>query len=351
MRQRSTIRRSDNGQILVVFALGIVALILITGLVIDGGSAFLHRRDSQNSSDIAAMAATKRLADYYVKSQAFTAADNAYTAIDTRMTQNGCTALNNCTWTARYVGARSGSTFTDLGAVGAGDTAPPGAVSGAKALGVKVDVTNTPGTFLLGIIGQSNWTVKTTATAVAGKPNGAPAGQLLPIALVAPPTMIEGSVYAITSGSNGPGNFGMDGVVGTNSPKPLANSICTPDNPSFTLPAQFDGDPGKSNSSGVRACLQQWVDSGATVLIPIVLKSNDPAAPPGCSTGGNGNNFTYCIVGISAFVLTGFTQPAVDQISGRFVGTLPYSIGDTVPGGISAPPTAGSSLYFIGLTQ
>ena len=82
----------------------------------------------------------------------------------------------------------------------------------------------------------------------------------------------------------------------------------------------------------MRACLQQWVDNGETVLIPIVLKTNDPANTPGCSTGGNGNNFTYCIVGIAAFVLTGFTQPAVDEISGRFVGTMPYSIGSTVPG-------------------
>ena len=352
MRFRSVNKRSEHGQILVVFAIGMVVLILLTGLVIDGGNAFLHRRDSQNSSDIAAMAGTKRLADYYVKGQAFTGANNAWTAIDTRMTQNGCTAATNCTWTARYVGARTGATFADLGPVGAGDTAPPGAVSGPKALGVKVDVTQTPATFLLGIIGQGSWNVQTTATALTGKVNGAPGGQLLPIALVSPPTMLEGSTYAITSGSNGPGNFGWMAWTGSNSPGPLATSICTPNNPGFTLPAEFPGDPGKSNSSGVRACLQQWVDSGATVLIPIVLKTNDPANTPGCTTGGGGGNgFSYCIVGIAAFVLTGFTQPAVDEISGRFVGTMPYSIGSTVPGGVTAPPDSASSFYLIGLTQ
>ena len=244
MRPKFLTERSDPGQILVVFAIAMVVLILVTGLVIDGGNAFLHRRDSQNSADIAAMAATKRLADYYVKSPTdpsfrFTAANNAYTTIDTRMTQNGCTAATSCTWTARYVGARSGATFADLGPVGAGDTAPPGAVSGPKALGVKVDVTQTPSTFLLGIIGQGAWKVQTTATANAGKLSGAPGGQLLPIALVAPPTMIEGSTYAITSGSNGPGNFGWLAWTGSNSPGPLATSICTPNNPGFTLPAEF----------------------------------------------------------------------------------------------------------------
>ena len=118
MRPMFQTKRSDSGQILVIFAVAMVALILITGLVIDGGNAFLHRRDSQNSADIAAMAATKRLADYYVKgptdpSFRFTATNNAYTTINTRMTQNGCTAATSCTWTARYVGARSGATFRD----------------------------------------------------------------------------------------------------------------------------------------------------------------------------------------------------------------------------------------------
>ena len=223
-----------------------------------------------------------------MKGQAFTGANNAFTTIDTRMTQNGCTVATNCTWTARYVGARSGATFADLGPVGAGDTAPPGAVSGPKALGVKVDVTQTPATFLLGIIGQGSWKVQTTATALTGKITGAPVGQLLPIALVAPPTMLEGSTYAITSGSNGPGNFGWMAWTGSNSPGPLATSICTPNNPGFTLPAEFPGDPGKSNSSSVRACLQQWVDSGATVLIPIVPQDERPreharAARPGAA--------------------------------------------------------------------
>ena len=143
-------------------------------------------------------------------------------------------------------------------------------------------------------------------------------GDLLPIALVDGQNLAEGTIYSLTSGSNGPGNFGWVSWDGSNSAGSLATSICTPNNPAFTLPYQFPGDPGKTNASDVRACLQYWVDNKATILIPIVYAPDDPAAPAGCSTGGNGNNFHYCIKRVVAFVLTGYSQPAVDQIEGRF---------------------------------
>ena len=56
----------ERGQILVMFVGGIVLLFLIAGLVIDGGTAFLSRRDAQNSADVAALAGTKQLADFYL---------------------------------------------------------------------------------------------------------------------------------------------------------------------------------------------------------------------------------------------------------------------------------------------
>jgi Flp pilus assembly protein TadG len=342
----------EQGQILVLFTFMLVVLVLVTGLVVDGGSAFLNRRDAQNSADIGAMAGTKRLADYYTHSTAFKPSDNAYTAIETRMTQNGCTTAVNCTWTAHYVGPRTGSSFQDLGLVGANDSQVPGAVSGQKAMGIRVDVAKVAPTYFLGVIGQSDWNIGTTATAIAGQPAGAPAGQILPIALVQPNTMDEGSIYALTSGMNGPGNFGwLQWNSDNNAAGQLAASLCTPNNPAFTLPAQFPGDPGTTNATDVRGCLQQWVTNQQTVLIPIVLPSNDPNAPAGCSTGAQGNNFHYCITGLAAFVIQSYSQPAVDQINGRFVGTIPYSIGDSVPGGLTGPPATNSQFFFMGLVQ
>lgn len=353
---RSSRRRGrSEGQILALFAGGLVALILVTGLVIDGGNVFLQRRDAQNAADIGAMAGTKRIADFYAKpagspGKAFAAGDNAYSHILTRMGQNDCTAGVACTWSARYVGPRTGATFVDLGPVNAGDGSPP-----TGTLGVKVDVTKSPRTYFLGVIGKPDWTVSTVATALAGKLSGAPAGQILPIAMTEMPTQ-EGAIYALTSGSNGPGQFGWLSWTGSNDPNHLAASLCTPDNPGFTLPAEFPGDPGKSNASGVRSCLQQWVDNQQVVLIPVVLASNDPANTGSCATEGNGNNFTYCVVALAAFVITSFDQPAVDQINGRFVGTIPYSMtgNASVPGGgggVTAPPDEGGALYAIGLAQ
>jgi Flp pilus assembly protein TadG len=56
MRRTASRNRADNGQIIVIFALGLVALIAMVGLVLDGGSTFAQRRGQQNASDLAALA-------------------------------------------------------------------------------------------------------------------------------------------------------------------------------------------------------------------------------------------------------------------------------------------------------
>lgn len=349
-------RPRERGQVLVLFAGGLITLILFVGLVVDGGNAFLSRRDGQNAADLGALAGTKTLADTWRRTGAQAgvyAGTNAYQSIATTMAANNCAVGSDCTWTARYVGPRSGAAFQDLGAVSAGDTSIPGWSGGTKAVGIKVDVTRTPRTYFLGVIGQSTWNVGTTATAIAGRPTSAPGGQLLPIGFVDPGALNFTTVYALTSGMSGPGNFGWLSWTGSNNAGDLAISLCEPDNPPFTLPTQFPGDPGKTNASAVRACLQKWVDNGQTVLIPIVYAANDPAAPAGCKTGGNGNSFTFCIKAIASFKITGFAQPAVDQINGMYQGTVPYSVGGepSVPGGVTAPPTASDKFFYFGLAQ
>jgi hypothetical protein len=211
---------------------------------------------------------------------------------------------------------------------------------------VKVDVTRRPNTYFLGVIGQSTWTIDTTATAISGKPSSAPAAQLLPIAMWQIPDLRTGTIYALTNGKDVPGTFGWLSWSGSNSSRSLADSICTPNNPAFALPATFSSDPGKSNSSSVRDCLQKWVDSKETVLIPIVDKENEQGQGQGQS-----QDSTYRIVEIAAFTITSFSRPAVDQINGRFEGTLPYSQGATTAGGITKPPSAKSPFYYIGLAR
>jgi hypothetical protein len=185
--------------------------------------------------------------------------------------------------------------------------------------------------------------VNAQATAVAEVPASAPPGSLLPIALkddgTAGQSYQSGQVVDLTDGKDAPGGFGYITWTTSNDPKSLANSICTPDNPAFTMPWTFYGDPGKSNSSGVRACLDQWISPpGQTVLIPIY----DVVT-------GTGNNAQYRIVAVAEFVLVSKAQPAVDNIRGYFVGT--YAV-NPVPGGLgSRPPTADDTSMYFGLVR
>ena len=49
----------QNGQVLVLMAFGLVALIAILALVIDGGAIYLNRRRMQNAADAGVMAGTR----------------------------------------------------------------------------------------------------------------------------------------------------------------------------------------------------------------------------------------------------------------------------------------------------
>ncbi len=46
--------KHESGQVLVLVVLGMVALIGVTALVVDGGNVFLDRREAQNAADSAA---------------------------------------------------------------------------------------------------------------------------------------------------------------------------------------------------------------------------------------------------------------------------------------------------------
>ena len=56
-------RRPERGQILVIFAGGIVALLLVASLVIDTGFVFMMRRQEQNAADPGALAAARYIRD------------------------------------------------------------------------------------------------------------------------------------------------------------------------------------------------------------------------------------------------------------------------------------------------
>jgi hypothetical protein len=336
-------RSGERGQILVIVAGGAITLLLLMGLVLDGGVAIFNRRDAQNTSDTMALAGTKFVADIH---QSKTPVDaTVFAALTRAAIANDCapTSATPCTWQAWFVtGGTDGPIDTPNTATPITATGPAAAVP-ANALGVRVAVRRQPGTFVIGLAGFRSWDVNTQATAVAEVPATVPAASLLPIALkddgTAGQAYQPGQVVDLTDGKDAPGGFGYISWTGSNDPNALTNSICAPDNPEFTLPHVFTGDPGKSNDSSVRACLANWISpAGQTILIPIYDIVIDP-----------GNNASYRIVAVAQFVIVSQAQPAVDNIRGYFVGT--YNI-DPIPGGLgSRPPTPDDTSFFFGLVR
>lgn len=140
IQPRMTHRR-ERGQVLVVFALALVAIVAMTGLVLDGGDTFVRRRDMQNVVDAAAMSAGYAYA-VGGDTAAITSAATATTAA------NG------------YTDAQAGvAVWVSLGAGGG-----PGRY-------LTVTMTKPHANNFAGIVGLPSWNVTTTATVLAGRPN------------------------------------------------------------------------------------------------------------------------------------------------------------------------------------
>jgi Putative Flp pilus-assembly TadE/G-like len=364
---RNAAPRSARGQILVIVAGGLIGLLAFAGLALEGGTLVLNRRDGQNSSDLAAVAGARMVALNYTEAGGKTQAD-VYGALTSNMAANGCVAPAPCTWTANFVG----SGLSNLSSVSNSGAAIPGG-----SLGVRVQVTRTPGAMLGRMLGFTTWTVSTEGTAISTKVSSAASGIVLPIAMCGwtNPTSNDciqattsngldfqtGQLYDLTDGKDAPGGFGWLSWTGSNSAGALSDSVCTPNNPGFSIDSPYDSpgspgtmgtspssgetwfpvDPGKSNKSSVRSCLDGWIARGTTVLVPIY----DIIETTG---GGGGNNLWYHITGVAAFVLSSRDQPAVDNIQGYFVEYVPFS-GDPTDG--TLPPDASDTTVFIGLVK
>jgi hypothetical protein len=374
LRPRPARREAQRGQVLVIVAGGLIGLLAIAALVLEGGTLVLNRRDGQNAADLAALAGTRIVALNYTDGGR-TQAD-VHAALEDNLDLNNCgaTASAPCTWDAEFVGTG----LTSLGGVDDTSSSLP-----ANTLGVRVSVSRSPRAILGRVIGIASWDVSTEATAIVAKAPSVAGSTLLPIAMCGFGTnginecqqangsnaikFVAGQTYDITDGKDGPGGFGWLSWTGSNSAPTLEASLCTPNNPGFTLdlltdpPGDWakggilgtnpgDGETwfpdgnGKMNSSGVRACLDKWIASGTTVLIPIYdILSSKP----------KGEDLAYHIVGVAAFVLTAREQPAVDQIQGHFIEYYPLTSPLTsVPGGAGwTPPSASDTTTFLGLVK
>lgn len=177
MATRKTGRRREHGQVLVLFAGAITAIILVVGLVIDGGYALSQRRDSQNAADFAAMAGARVIAEWVTGDTANGTDANVKAAITTAIAANGGSSIAFGTaGSPQYVGsdgsivpsAGSSLSYVGNGAIPAGTD------------GVKVGASRSWSPFFLGIIGVNKWTASASATAKGGYWAGSPGGNIFP---------------------------------------------------------------------------------------------------------------------------------------------------------------------------
>ncbi|HJT64737.1 MAG TPA: Tad domain-containing protein [Candidatus Limnocylindria bacterium] len=159
-----TPKRTESGQVLVIVAMGMIALVAMVGLVIDGGFAWAQQRENQNGADAAAKAGT--VVVQHLLAGVDTPAPNDFDvacAVDAAATANGAVVEE-----AEYVDFQGdplaptpvmvGTCVTDLGV---------GIPAGAQ--GVRSRTSQTFETFLMQVVGQDTLTTEADAIAVVGE--------------------------------------------------------------------------------------------------------------------------------------------------------------------------------------
>ncbi len=306
----------EGGQTLVIVVLAIVALLGMTGLVVDGGNTWAQQRQTQNASDSAAEAGSVILVQWYAGA---TAPSTSYAGTCPNASANvwdlavckavyGAGAYNGVTVTSAYYTNFDGS--QNLGTVGAG-TLPAGA-QGIRALGSKVFSTY----FARVFPGMSQFTVSTQATAVVGAVTTyCPPGQIcgtLPVTFPVQTSTCAGngnlqvgsSPWSFTTNfvastesivplcKNGPGSVGwLDWPCETGNGTPgLIDAITTPCNVNLILPAWINAHTGNTNAGGVEDALNAYHNK----LVWL---------PEFDSVRGNGSGLQYHIIQFQAFQL------------------------------------------------
>lgn len=358
MNRIQTPSDGQRGQILVLMAGGMVAVILMIALVIDGGNAWAQKRIVQNGTDAMAEAGAivmaQRFAGVTTPGGGWDAA--VLSKIQSSATANGVTlgnayytdicgiplqldgspALNNDGTENLGVAVKVGSNNLPGGTATTPDCPAKavGPVAGVMVLGTK-----NFSTYLTGVVGLTSLNASTRATAVTGYLQGycsasqGPTCAVLPVTVPVNVVSCDGSNNAVNSATpwipnqvykvplckNGPGNVGwLDWTPPGGGTSELINSILTPNNPAINLPSwQYMTSTGNVNSAGVEDALRTY--DGQVVLIPQFDQTCNPGpgnSPdstiptinngpnygcPAGSLGGNGQNQWYRVPSFAYF--------------------------------------------------
>ena len=368
-------RRPQAGQALVLFVLTLTfVLIPAVGLVIDGGYALAQNRASQNSSDFAALAGARVIAEW-INGDSINGTDaNVQAAITASIRTNGGTPLVfddpvNHPSGPRYINANGGFACVDASgastvctSANAGSSYVGNGAIPTGAVGVLVNTSRSWTAFFHGLFVPDTWAASTTATAKGGYAAGGPGGDVFPAGIAEAffngRTTCSGSISTdptspcypqhLTPGNlNVPGGFGWlkfgcDGFglgqsstfyggspAGCQNNKPFLQTEIGPPSKSFGCCTQV-GLPGSADLIGslpgnkASADCSYYIDNKVIVIVPVW----DYA-------GGQGSNAYYHIVGFTGFQLT--ACDGGKDIEG--VWRQPFFLGPTTttPGFAGAP--------------
>jgi Putative Flp pilus-assembly TadE/G-like len=365
MKRRSE-RRPARGQILVLAVLALVAIVGMTGLIIDGSALFAQQRVAQNGSDGAATAGALVIAERLGSSTITRTNADVWTAVNTVANANGLAG-----WTAEYT--------TDFGVpIGVNVTNDASSVP-SNARGVRAAGTRVVETTFSRALGFDQITATAEATVVAGELSGEcvadengctlipltfpvktsecdASGNLLPGTWIgAPPPGHGGEGYwPIVGAESLPGgtypggdtskmailplckgsglSSGAFGWLDLEAGMNLADEITGPLNTTINLPDWFQTQTGNPNS--VDDELSAYI--GQTVLIPLYNQAcrEDPGDTDVCPNPGVdpiGNNTWYYVHTLANF----YIQQVLVQASN-------VDACATAPGSPLVPVTTGS---------
>jgi Flp pilus assembly protein TadG len=281
--------RDERGQLIVIFALALVALVAMVGLVLDGGSTFAQRRSEQNAVDLAALAA----------------------ANDLIVNQGGADWVGTARSVAKENGYEHGvnGVIVDVTCKNC-----PGQALDTSAAGVQVTVAITAShrNAFAGVVGMPSWDVSATATSKTGWPDTA----------------------------TGPGPF----ILSKEAFNEVGQAtVCTdPDNPClFNHPTTAEGDTPQTESEFA------WTDFHYDTPCDATGNVNDSELQDylansatfettlgfGCyiaqHNSGQMNNIVAKLGGVTPIT---FPVPIVDT-SGNYVGWASFVLTDTHPNG------------------
>jgi hypothetical protein len=310
--------RSERGQIVVLFAGGLIAIILGVGLIVDVGFAWAQQRNTQNGADAASRAGALVLAQHQADSSNPKTGTDVWNAITATAAQNGMGVAD-----ARYTDWQ-GNDLPGNPAVVAGSLIPAGAA------GVRVDGTFQQETFLIRVVGINTWLVRQSATAVAGPTNGCfetvEGCNLLPIAFpvtifactdtgktqpIDPPqAWASGELITLPLCGGNPGSVGwLDWDPPSGGTSELVDDINNPPDVSIALPSwNYVTETGDISALTVENAINEY--AGEVVLVPMfdstcdeTPTNNETSGCPAGHTGGAGVNQWYHVTKFLSFQL------------------------------------------------